>query len=90
MGSEFFNQVQYGKESTRGTPVAATRMWIGQMQNITTDRKPVYPSEHFGVRSDSFRSVIHQYLYVNSLSTEHGCFQHLPLLFGCVMMGEFD
>lgn len=87
MGSEFFNKVQYGKESTRGTAVAATQMWIGQMQPIRTDRKPVYPKEHFGVRADAFRSVIHQRLYQNTLSTEHGAFQHLPLLFGCGLKG---
>lgn len=87
MGSEFFNRVQYGKESTRGTPVAATRLWIGQMPAIKTDRKPVYPKEHFGVRADALRSVIHQYLYVNTLSSEHGCFQHLPVLWGCGLKG---
>jgi len=82
MGSEFFNQVQYGKENpaAMGTPVAATQMFIGQMPAIKTDRKPTYPKEHFGARSDSFRSVIHQFLYQNTLSTEHGAFQHLPLL----------
>lgn len=82
MGSEFFNQVQYGKEVTKGTSVAATQLWIGQMQALRTDRKPVYPKEHFGVRSDALRSIIHQRLYTNTLSTEHGAFQHLPLLFG--------
>lgn len=87
MGSEFFNQVQYGKESTRGTPVAATRLWIGQMPAVKTDRKPVFPQEHFGVRASEFRSVIHQYLYINSLASEHGAFQHLPFLFGCGVKG---
>lgn len=84
MGSEFFNLTQYGKEDpgARGTPVAATRLFIGQMQPIKSDRKPVYPVEHRGVRAESFRSVIHQYLYTNTLSTEHGCFQHLPLFLG--------
>lgn len=87
MGSEFFNQVQYGKEPTKGTSVAATRLWIGQMPAIKTDRKPVYPKEHFGMRADAMRSVIHQYLYMNSLSSEHGCFEHLPVLFGCGVKG---
>lgn len=87
MGSEFFNQVQYGKETTKGTPVAATQMWIGQMQPIKTDRKPAFPKEHFGVRADSFRSVTHQYLYENTLSTEHGAFQHLPFLFSSLKGG---
>lgn len=79
MGSEFFNKVQYGKETTKGTPVAAAQMFIGQMQAIKSDRKPVYPKEHFGVRAPAFRSVIHQRIYTNTLVTEHGAFQHLPL-----------
>jgi len=87
MGSEFFNKMQYGKEATRGTSVAATRQWIGQMPAVKTDRKPTYPKEHFGVRAESLRSVIHQYLYVNTMSVEHGCFQHLPVLFGCGVKG---
>ena len=82
MGSEFFNKIQYGLENPAalGTPVVAAQMWIGQMPAIRTDRKPTYPKEHFGVRSDALRSVIHQYLYTNTLSTEHGAFQHLPML----------
>lgn len=87
MGSEFFNQVQYGKETTRGTSVAATQLFIGQMPAIKSDRKPVYPKEHWGVRADSFRSVIHQYLYSNTLSSDHGAFQHLPILFSSIKGG---
>lgn len=82
MGSEFFNKIQYGVENpaAHGTPVACTDMFIGQMPPVKTDRKPVYPVEHFGLRAESYRSVIHQYLYTNTLTTEHGAFQHLPLL----------
>jgi len=55
-GSEFFNKMQYGKESAsaHGTAVAATNMWVGQMPNVKSDRKPTYPKEHFGARSDAF------------------------------------
>ncbi len=81
MSSEFFNQVQYGKETTKGTPVACTQMFLGQMPPIKSDRKPTYPKEHFGARADAFRSVIHQRIYANTLSVEHGAFQHLPFLF---------
>jgi hypothetical protein len=31
--------------------------------------------------------VIHQYLYQNTLSTEHGYFQQLPVVFGCGLKG---
>lgn len=87
MGSNFFKKVQYGKETTAGTPVAATRLWVGASIPLKTDRKPVYPKEVFGVRADSLRSVVHQYLYQNTLSVEHGAFQHLPFLFGCGIKG---
>lgn len=87
MGSDFFNKIQYGKETTKGTPVAGTQMFIGQMPPIKSDRKAVQPVEHFGVRAESFRSVVHQYLYNNTLSVEHGAFQHLPLLFSSIKGG---
>ena len=90
MGNEFWNRIEYGKEAaaTHGTPVAATKYWIGQMPAIKTDRRPTYPKEHFGVRADAFRGVIHQYLYENTLQTEHGAFQHLPLIGGCGVKGN--
>ena len=89
MGSEFFNKITYGKEdpAAHGTVVAASKMFIGQMQAIKPDRKPIYPAEHFGLRSEAYRSVIHQYLYQNTLSTEHGAFQHLPLFLGGGLKG---
>jgi len=88
-GSEFFNKMQYGKESpsAHGTAVAATNMWVGQMPKVKSDRKPTYPKEHFGARSDAFRSVIHQYLYTNTWAVEHAAFQHLPLPFGLGVKG---
>ena len=87
MSSDFFKRIQYGKETTSGDAVAATRMFIGQAPAIKTDRKPVYPKEHFGVRADAMRSIIHQYLYQNTLAVEHGAFQHMPVLFGCGIKG---
>lgn len=91
MGSEFFNKVQYGVENpaARGTPVVCTDMFIGQMPAVKTDRVPVFPKEHFGVRADSMRNVIHQYLYTNTLASEHGAFQHLPLL-GSALKGAVE
>jgi hypothetical protein len=87
MGSRFFSSVQYGKESVRGTAVAATKILYGKVPAINTDRKPVVPDEDIGIRAPGVRSVIHQYLYNNTLSTEHGYFQQLPALFGCGLKG---
>lgn len=86
-GNRFFSKVQYGKESTRGTAVAATKLLLGKVPAVNTDRKPVIPEEDAGIRARGVRSVIHQYLYNNTLSTEHGYFQQLPVLFGCGLKG---
>lgn len=87
MGSTTFNLIQYGKETTKGTSVACTKMFVGQMPPVVSDRKPVYPVEQFGKRAESLRGVIHNYLYQNTLSTEYGSFQNLPFLFGMGLKG---
>lgn len=87
MGNRFFSKVQYGKESTRGTAVAATKILMGKVPAVGTDRKPVFPNEDVGINVPSVRSVIYQYLYQNTLSVEHGYFQLLPALFGCGLKG---
>lgn len=87
MGSRYFSKVQFGKEGTRGTAVAADTILLSQIPAIGSDRKPVFPSEHVGINAPSVRSVIHQYLYQNTLSIEHGYFQALPAIFGCGLKG---
>jgi len=89
MGNEFFGKVQYGKESAaaHGTPVTATKILLGKVPAINSDRKPVIPNEDAGLRTRGVRAVIHQYLYSNTLTTEHGYFQELPALFGCGLKG---
>jgi hypothetical protein len=87
MGSRFFSKVQFGKETTRGTAVAADTLILGKVPAVGSDRKPVFPLEDVGINTPSVRSVIHQYLYQNTLSTEHGYFQQLPVLFGCGLKG---
>lgn len=87
MGSRFFSKMQYGKESTRGMAVAATRILLGRVPAVGTDRTPIFPREDVSIRAASIRSVIHQYLYQNTLSVEHGYFQMLPMIFGCGLKG---
>ena len=83
MGSRYFSSIQYGKEATRGTAVAATKIWLGKVPAINSDRKPIIPNEDVGIRAKGVRSIIDQYMYSNTLSTERGYFQQLPMLFGC-------
>lgn len=87
MGSRHFSKVQFGKETSRGTSVAADTIWLAQVPAVGSDRKPVFPSENVGINAPSVRSVIHQYLYQNTLSIEHGYFQALPAIFGCGLKG---
>jgi len=89
MGERFFSKVQIGTENpaAHGTPVAATKMLLGKVPAIGNDRKPVFPAEDVGIRADAVRSVVHQYLYSNTLSIEHGYFQILPWLYGCGLKG---
>ena len=87
MGSKFLSKVQYGLESTRGTPVAATRMWTGNALTIPSDTKIVYPEEQFGVRAASRRSAVQQKEVRFTLGSEHGIFQALRLLFETGLKG---
>ena len=88
MGSRFFSKVQFGKETTRGTAVAAASTTLGKVPAVGSDRKPIFPPEDVGINTPAVRSVIHQYLYSNTLSTEHGYYQQLPVLFGCGLKGN--
>lgn len=88
MGDRFFSKIQYGKETTRGTAVAATRMLIGgQVSAISPDKRPRKIAENIGLRSAGNRKVIDQYLVSDSLSIPEGYFQALPVIFGCGMKG---
>jgi hypothetical protein len=88
MGDRFFSQVQFGKESTHGTAVAATKRILGgQVGPLSKDRAPVKIEENIGVRSAGYRKQIDQYLVKESLSIPNGYFQILPMLFGCGLKG---
>lgn len=87
MGSRFFSKVQFSKEGTRGQAVAADTLVLGRIPAVGTDRTPVFPREDVGVNAPAVRAVIHQYLYSNTLSIEHGYFQALPWILGCGLKG---
>lgn len=90
MGSQMFRKVQYGKETTRGTAVAATKMWMGSA-TIPVDREPRHPNDTLGLRVRSSRTEIPQLLadpVTLAMDGETGAyFQGLPLLFGITLKG---
>lgn len=90
MGSEMFVKVQYGKETTRGTAVAATKMWLGSA-NVPIDREPVHPKDTMGLRVRSSRTEILQLLadpVTLAMDGDTGAYyQGLPLLFGTTLKG---
>jgi hypothetical protein len=89
MGSQVFTKVQIGKETTHGTNVAATRMWLGGVK-VPEDRKPVYPPYSLGVKARSSEGHIYQKLVdgmVLSGPENGGYFQMLPTLFSIFMKG---
>lgn len=90
MGERAFTKIQYGKETTHGTSVAATRMLLAAPIQVRPDRTPHRPADLSGLRARSTRSVVYEYLLRNTLNfdAEHPAyFQALPLLFSCGLRG---
>lgn len=90
MGSEMFFGVQYGKETVRGTAVAATKKWMGQA-TVPEDRDPAHPQDALGLRYRSARTEILQILadpVTLAMAGNSGAYyQGLPLLFGITLKG---
>lgn len=87
MGEKAFTRVQYGRESTKGTAVAATGRFTGSIQ-VPSDRKPVFPEASLGLRVKSARSVVRQIMVDGAtLSMQDAVFQKLPFLFGMGLKG---
>ncbi len=88
MGEKMFIKCQYGKETTRGTAVAATKRWLGTC-NVPKDREPQHPEYTLGMRARSAHSHIAQILAdpIN-LSLAQGYFQALPMVFSIGLKGN--
>lgn len=90
MGSEMFRKVSFGKETNRGTAVAADTMWLGSA-TIPKDREPVHPTDALGLRARSARTEILQLVadpVTLAMDGDTGAyFQGLPILFGCTVKG---
>lgn len=83
-----FSKFQYGKESTRGTAVAAAKMLLAQIKGVPVDRKPKFIEDALGVRARSARSAIYQYLVEDTLTVPDLYTQCLPLFFSCGLKGS--
>ena len=87
MGSMFFKKVQYGKEATRGTAVAATKRFLGDA-NIPQDRDIQMPEFALGARVNSHLPEVTQILADPvTLSMDDGYYQALPALLGIFLKG---
>ena len=89
MGNSFFTIVQYGGEATRGTAVAATKIWPGQTSTkILSDMKPTFIEEQNNVRTMNRRVATYQKLYRNELTSSHTTFQQLLFPLSCGLKGS--
>lgn len=89
MGNSFFSIVQYGGEATRGTAVAADKIWAGQASfKLGTDTKPAFIEEQNNVRTMNRRVVPYQKLYRNNLVSSHTTFQQLLFPLSCGLKGS--
>lgn len=87
MGSRMFWKGQYGKETVRGTAVAATKRWWGSI-SVPKDRTIQHPEYELGIRAASGNTDIRQIL-VDGLKLEatDGYYQALPAIFGILLKG---
>lgn len=87
MGSQMFVKNQYGKESTRGTAVAATKKFLGTV-NIPKDREPQHPEYAMGQRARSTVTSIRQLLADPiTLSMPNAYYQALPMMYSITLKG---
>lgn len=88
MGEAALSKLQYGKESTRGTAVAADTILAGaEIMSIQPDRVPTFPRDQLGVRTPSSRALIYQYLAENTIRIPEAYFQCLPFFFSLGLKG---
>lgn len=80
--NRFFTVFAYGKETTKGTPVNATRIRVGQAPRVVSDRKPQFIEEQFNVRMGSRRiKADYERLFMNTITTPEAGFQQLVMPF---------
>lgn len=89
MATRAFSKVQYGKESSKGTAVAAAKILAGaEIKGIPIDRKPVFIEDALGVRAASARAKAYELLVEDTLTIPACYFQALPMIFSCGLKGN--
>ncbi len=88
MGERTFNIAQIGKESIKGTAVAATARLLGDVK-VPKDQVPVYPGFNLGIRAKDVESHSYQQL-VDGLVLDFptAYFQLLPWLASMTLKGN--
>lgn len=89
-GERCFSKIQFGKEvkTTHGTIVPATKILLGDVFPVASDRKLQFPEDATGVRMKSFRQIVYQYLSQGTLKSSNGYYQMLPMLLSCGLKGD--
>ena len=88
MPTRALSKFQYGKETTRGTAVAAAKILAGaQIKGVPLDRKLAFIPDALGVKARSTRAEIYELLVEDTLSIPAAYFQILPMLFLCGLKG---
>ena len=87
MGEKSYKVLQYGKETVKGTHVAATAKWMGDAP-VPKDREAVRPTYNLGVRSRASENHIYQ-KQVSSLplTLDDAYYQGLPWLLAMTLKG---
>ena len=90
MGSRVFSKFQFGKETDRGTAVAADTVLIAAPMALPVDRKWAKVTGATGLRAQVLDKHVDEYLVRDTLrfDADHPLYyQALPLLFSCGLQG---
>ena len=80
MGARQLRKLQWGKETTPGTAVAATFLWRGS-GTLKDERDVKFATEDVGILTDTDRSYIDKLLASLALTPTEATFEQLPYLF---------
>lgn len=79
-GSRALRKLQFGKEATAGTPVAATAIWRG-MGVIKDQREVIFPEEDVGILGGTDRSYLARQWSELAMPSVESTFEQLPYIF---------
>lgn len=89
MGTRALSKIQYGKETMRGTAVAATKILAGaQIKGVPSDQKPEFIADALGVKAQSNRVAVYEKLVEDTITIEQAYFQILPFIFSLGLKGN--